>query len=63
MIHPDDVRWACLVAERDGSAGRPFTPIPDTPAAHALAEELLALPLDAFLLRVRQIRERSGDAR
>ncbi len=58
MIHPDDVRWACLVAERDAAAERPFDPIPDTPAARALADELLALPVDEFLLRLQQMRRK-----
>lgn len=58
MIHPDDVVWAVLVAERDGAAGRRTEPIVDTPSARALMDELEALPLPAFIARLRATRER-----
>jgi len=66
MIHLDEIMWACLVAEHDAARGRPFTPTPDTAAARALAAELLALPIDRFLLRLQQLHakhERPADVK
>jgi len=56
MIHLDEIMWACLVAEHDAARGRPFTPAPDTATTRAFADELLALPIDRFLLRLQQLR-------
>lgn len=52
-IHPDDVAWAVLVAERDGLAGRRTPPIVDTPSARALMDELEDLPIGELLERLR----------
>jgi hypothetical protein len=57
-LHLDDVRWALLVAKRDGAAGRRTAPIVDTPTARSLMDELEALPLPDFLARLQQIRQR-----
>lgn len=62
-IHPDDVVWAVLVAERDGLAGRRTPPIADTPSARALMDELEELPLAVFLERLRDDHEGGDDVR
>ncbi len=56
MMHPDDVRWAVLRVQADALAGRPFQVYPHTPAAQALADELLALPVDELLAHCSAVR-------